>query len=388
MPMGSEKVMKVLLAPDKFKGSLTAAEVAAHLADGLLARGISVDELPLADGGDGSVAAAIAAGFAAVPVTVATATGHPHTTQIALGTTDQDTPTAVVEVANTCGLHTLPGGHLAPLAATSTGVGQAVRVAVEHGARRIVLALGGSASTDGGAGLLAALGVVFRDGTGHDIQIAGGTLPRIATVDRTGLLDLTGIDLVIASDVANPLTGPHGAAAVYGPQKGATPDQVAALDAGLQHLVQALTVLRSDAAALAREPGAGAAGGLGFAGLLLGGQIVSGADYFLDLLDFDHRVADCDMVITGEGRIDDQTRHGKLPAVVAHRSRPRPVIAVVGHSDLSAAAADEMCLTAVYALTDHTSDNPAGDPQLSRHLLTQIARTMPLAPPKPVSSSV
>jgi glycerate kinase len=385
--MGSEKVMKVLLAPDKFKGSLTAAEVAAHLGDGLLARGFTVDELPLADGGDGSVAAAIAAGFREVPVTVAAATGRPHQTQIAVSD-DQAVVTAVVEVANTCGLHTLPGGRLAPLTASSAGVGQAIRHALDCGARRVVLALGGSASTDGGAGLLAALGVAFRDDSGRDIQIAGGTLNRIVTVDVTGLLDLTGIDLVIASDVANPLIGPHGAAAVYGPQKGATPDDVAALDAGLRHLVDHLTVLRPDAPELAREPGAGAAGGLGFAGLLLGGRIVSGADYFLDLLDFDNRVADCDVVITGEGRIDDQTLHGKLPAVVAQRSRPRPVVAVVGRSDLSAAAADEMGLTAVYALTDHTSGNPAADPQLSRRLLAQIAREIPLAPHRPVSSSV
>lgn len=249
-----------------------------------------------------------------------------------------------------------------------------------------MLALGGSASTDGGAGMLAELGVKFRDGTGRDIQIAGGTLQRIATVDPTGLLDLTGVDLVIASDVANPLTGPHGAAAVYGPQKGATPDDVADLDAGLRHLVDHLTVLRSDAATLAQEPGAGAAGGLGFAGLLLGGRIVSGADYFLDLLDFDRRVADCDVVITGEGRIDDQTLHGKLPAVVARRSLPRPVIAVVGRSDISAAAADEMGLTAVHALTDHTEQNPAGDPQLSRSLLTELARTIPLAAERSVPS--
>jgi glycerate kinase len=386
--MGSEKVMKVLLAPDKFKGSLTAAEVASRLGDGLRFRGVTVDELPLADGGDGSVDAAIAAGFQPVPVTVPAATGRPHTTRIALGADSDAHPvTAVVEVANTCGLHTLPGGRLAPLAATSAGVGQAVRHAVEHhGARRIVLALGGSASTDGGAGLLAELGMAFRDGAGRTIQIAGGTLQRIATVDPSGLLDLTAVDLVIASDVANPLTGPHGAAAVYGPQKGATPEDVATLDAGLRHLVENLTVLRSDAPALAQQPGAGAAGGLGFAGLLLGGRIVSGADYFLDLLDFDRRVADCDVVITGEGRIDDQTLHGKLPAVVAQRSRPRPVIAVVGRSDISAAAANEMGLAAVHALTDHTDHNPAGDPRLSRSLLTQLARTIPLAPERSVSS--
>lgn len=372
--------MKILIAPDKFKGSLTAADVAARLGQGLLARGHTVDELPLADGGDGSVDAAIAAGFRMVSVTVAAATGRPHTTQIAVSDTDEEVVTAVVEVANTCGLHTLPGGRLAPLAASSTGIGQAVRVAVEHGARRIVLALGGSASTDGGAGLLAALGVVFRDGHGRVIPAAGGTLGRIATIDEAGLIDLTGIELVIASDVANPLTGPDGAAAVYGPQKGAGPDEIAALDAGLQNLVDRLTGWRPEATVLAMQPGAGAAGGLGFAGLVLGGRIVSGADFFLDLLDFDRRVAGCDLVITGEGRMDNQTRHGKLPAVVAQRSRPRPVIAIVGHSDLAAAAARRMGLAAVHALTDHTDQNPAGNPGLSRRLLTDLARTIPLVP--------
>lgn len=378
--MESEDVMKVLLAPDKFKGSLTAAQVADRLGDGLRSRGVAVDELPLADGGDGSVDAAIAAGFDAVPVTVAAATGRPHTTRIALSDGRLGPVTAVVEVANTCGLHTLPGGRPAPLAATSSGVGQAVRSAVERGARRVVLALGGSASTDGGAGLLAELGVAFRDRAGRIIQVAGGTLSRIVAVDPAGLLDLTGIDLVVAGDVANPLTGPNGAAAVYGPQKGATPADVAVLDAGLRHLVVQLTGIRPEAAVLADTAGAGAAGGLGFAGLLLGGRIVSGADFFLDLLDFDRRVADCDVVITGEGRIDDQTLNGKLPAVVARRSRPRPVIAVVGRSDLTATAADAMGLTAVHALTDHTDRNPAGDPDLSGHLLTALARTIPLAP--------
>jgi glycerate kinase len=366
--------MRVLLAPDKFKGSLTAAQVAAHIGRGLRARGVHTTELPLADGGDGSVDAAIAAGFEPVPVTVAGATGRPHTAQIAR----HPGGTAVVEVANTCGLHTLPGGHLAPLAASSTGAGQAVRAAIEHGARRVVLALGGSASTDGGAGLLAALGAVFRDQSGRTIDIAGGTLPRIATIDLTGLPDLTGIDLIIAGDVTNPLTGPTGAAAVYGPQKGATDQDITTLEQGLTRLIDLLTPHRPDAADHARTPGAGAAGGLGFAGLLLGGRIVSGADYFLDLLGFDGRLAGCDLVITGEGRIDQQTRHGKLPAIIARRAHPRPVIAVVGRSDLSPAAATAMGLTAVHALTELTDRNPAHDPALSGALLEQLGRTLHL----------
>jgi glycerate kinase len=266
--------MKVLIAPDKFKGSLTAAEVAHHLGTGLSQRGITVGALPLADGGDGSVAAAVAAGFRPVEVDVATATGQRHTATIAF-----DGVTAVVEVANTCGLHTLPAGALAPLTASSAGLGDAVRAALALSAKRIVLALGGSASTDGGTCLLAVLGAQFRDETGRPVPADGGSLARIHDVDLRALLDLGHTEIVIATDVVNPLTGPDGAAAVYGPQKGADPTQVAALDAGLRHLVDRLAAAgRPDARRLAATPGAGAAGGLGFAGLLLGGRAVSGAD--------------------------------------------------------------------------------------------------------------
>ena len=173
--------MKVLIAPDKFKGSLTAAEVARHLGTGLEQRGVTTRALPLADGGDGSVAAAVAAGFRAVEVDVAAATGERHTATIAF-----DGATAVVEVANTCGLHTLPAGTLAPLTSSSAGIGDAVRTAVTLGATRIVLALGGSASTDGGTGMLAVLGAVFRDEAGRPVAAAGGSLHRIHTVDLGG----------------------------------------------------------------------------------------------------------------------------------------------------------------------------------------------------------
>ena len=295
--------MKVLIAPDKFKGSLTAAEVARHLGTGLQQRGVTTRALPLADGGDGSIAAAVAAGFRPVDVDVATATGQRHTATIAF-----DGVTAVVEVANTCGLHTLPAETLAPLRSSSAGLGDAVRAARQLEAKRIVLALGGSASTDGGTGMLAVLGAVFRDEAGQPVTPEGGSLGRIHTVDLAGLPDLSTTEIVIASDVQNPLTGPDGAAAVYGPQKGADPDQVVALDAGLTHLVDRLVACgHPTARQLAVTAGAGAAGGLGFAGLLLGGHAVSGADFFLDLLQFEAHLDGCDLVITGEGRIDDQT---------------------------------------------------------------------------------
>ena len=197
--------MKVLLAPDKFKGTLTAAEVVHHLSSGLTARGISYNGLPLADGGDGSVEAAIAAGYQAIPVTVSNALGEKHQAIAAF-----DGSTAVIEVANTCGLHTLPAGTLAPLDASSRGVGEAITDMLELGATRLILALGGSASTDGGAGMLAALGAVFLDKFRRPITtIAGGSLGQIQSVDTSNLADLSHIDIVIAGDVQNPLTGPE-----------------------------------------------------------------------------------------------------------------------------------------------------------------------------------
>lgn len=368
--------MKVLLAPDKFKGSLTAAQVVHHLGSGLGQRGVEYRGLPLADGGDGSVAAAVEAGFRPYEIAAADATGEPHTATVAF-----DGRTAVVEVANTCGLHTLPAGTLAPLTSSSTGFGDALNAALRLGARRIVLALGGSASTDGGAGMLAALGVVFRDQSGETLEVNGGSLRDVHDVDASGLPDLSRVEIVIASDVQNPLTGSTGAAAVYGPQKGATPQQVDQLDAGLAHLVTTLTATFPDADRLAASPGAGAAGGLGFAGMLLGGRAVSGADYFLDLLNFEEHLQDCDLVITGEGRMDDQTLHGKLPAIVARRAAPIPTIAVVGRSDISEPARLTMGLTAVHAITDLTEQDPATDPALSARLLEKAGLTIALPTP-------
>ncbi|GAA1024541.1 MULTISPECIES: glycerate kinase [Amycolatopsis] len=355
--------MKVLLAPDKFKGSLSAAEVAAHLADGLADRGIDSHPLTLADGGDGSVAAALSSGFRPVPITVSGATGQLRRSVLAF-----DGTTAVVEVASTCGLQTLPDGP-APLSASSRGFGEALGRAIELGPRRVVLALGGSASTDGGAGMLAALGAVFTDRHGRRMETLNGrTLPAVAAIDLPRL----DVEIVIATDVRNPLLGPSGAAAVYGPQKGAAPADIAYLNAGLDHFVQL-----ADARSLADTPGAGAAGGIGFAALLLGGKIVSGADFFLDLLDFPTALRSCDLVVTGEGRIDSQTAEGKLAAAVARRSDGVPVIAVVGHSVLAREDAAALGLSAVHALTNYSTD-PAADPRLSGELLRRIARTIEL----------
>lgn len=372
------KRVRALIAPDKFKGSLTAGEVADALAAGLrsasgftgAAGTIHCELLPLADGGDGSVDAAVASGFTRRSYTVSGPTGQPVQASIAF-----DGATAVVEVANTCGLGLLPGGTLDPLGASSRGFGEAVLFALSLKPARIVLALGGSASTDGGMGMLTALGYSFRDADGRQLYGSGGALAQIHSIQRTALPELADTELVVASDVHNPLLGAHGAPAVFGPQKGAGPEEIASLDKGLEHFVTGLTAAGiTEADRLAQHDGAGSAGGIGYACLLLGAKQVSGADYFLDLLDFNARKDTCDVVVTGEGSLDEQTLAGKLPAAVARRSGSRPVIAVAGRSLLPQERWSEMDLTRVYTLADYTDQDSANDPGLSAALLRRIGK--------------
>ena len=357
--------MHVLIAPDKFKGSLTAGEVAEHLCVGLERSGVRCTTLPLADGGDGSVAAGLAAGMRARTTTVADALGSPRQTTFALGG-----GTAIVEVADSCGLATLPAGRLAPMTASSSGFGQAIRCAVADGARRVVLALGGSASTDGGTGMLAALGYTFYDRSGRTVVPGAGNLGDIDVVSADDAVDLSGVELVVANDVTNPLTGTSGAAVVFGPQKGAGAAEIDVLDSGLENLVAA--VYRSghhEARTWSQVPGAGAAGGCGFAALLLGARMACGADYFLDLLGFDELVRDADIVITGEGRLDDQTLAGKLPAAVAGRSLPRPVIAVVGRNDVTSTGG---LFAEVHSVSDIAAADTSRDPVRTADTLRDI----------------
>ena len=268
--------MRVLIAPDKFKGSLTAAEVADHLAKGLAESGAHTRTLPLADGGDGSIAAAVASGFHPLAVRVHGATGHPRDAIVAFSD-----DTAIVEVANTCGLATLPGGIRAAMSASSYGFGEAILAALTRSPRRLVLALGGSASTDGGIGMLAAFGYRFLDRSGRPLAPIAQNLDLIHCVDDQRAYDFSGIELVVAGDVTSPLSGLTGAATIFGPQKGATAAQVHQLDTGLNNLVEAFTRSGFDrAAADSRAPGSGAAGGIGFATMLLDASMVSGAESF------------------------------------------------------------------------------------------------------------
>ncbi|VVJ19001.1 Glycerate kinase (EC [Amycolatopsis camponoti] len=340
--------MKVLVAPDKFKGSLTAAEVASAVASGLadVHPGLAVRVLPVADGGDGTVDAAVAAGFRRVRVPARGPTGEPVTASYAVRG-----DTAVVELAEASGLHRLPGA-LAPLTATSAGTGDVLAAAVRAGCRRIVLGVGGSACTDGGAGMLAALGARLLDAAGRDLPPGGEALSRLASVDLSRL-DLSGVDIELASDVDNPLYGPHGAASVYGPQKGASPGDVETLDAALRHWASQV------GPEFAAKPGAGAAGGVGFAAMaVLGARMRPGIELLLDLLGFDAALSGAALVITGEGSLDRQTLSGKAPAGVARAAAARgiPCVAVSGRCRLSSGELAEAGISAAYALTDLEPD--------------------------------
>lgn len=335
----------VLVAPDKFKGSLTAAEVAAHVAAGLrrAVPGVAVETLPVADGGDGTVDAAVAAGFERRETEVAGPLGRPVTAAFAVRG-----DTAVVEMAEASGLRRLPAGTFAPLTASTHGSGELLRAALDSGARTVVLGVGGSATTDGGAGMLTALGARFLDERGEPVGPGGGGLLDLGEADLTGLDPrLASVDLILAGDVDNPLTGPHGAAAVYGPQKGASPAEVTLLDAALTRLA---AVLAPD---LASRPGAGAAGGVGYAALLLGARFRAGIEVVLDVLGFADALDRADLVITGEGALDEQTLRGKAPAGVAAAARAagKEVIAVCGRLTLPPETLQRAGITAAYPLT-------------------------------------
>ena len=347
--------MKIVVAPDKFKGSLPATKVAAAIAAGLHAGrpGAEVVTIPVADGGEGTVDAAVAAGYERVPVTAAGPAGDPVEASYA-----RRGEVAVVELAGVCGLARLPGGRPAPLTASSFGAGEVLRAALEAGARRIILGVGGSASTDGGAGLLQALGARVLDTSGEPVRPGGAALREVAALDLTGLhRALYPADIILAADVDNPLTGPDGAAEVYGPQKGASPAGVAALDAGLRRW--AAVVAAAVGRDWSRTPGAGAAGGVGFAALaVLGATRRPGIELVLDLAGFETALDGADLVITGEGSLDAQSLAGKTPVGVARAAARRgiAVVAVAGRSTLREAELAAAGIAAVYPLTDLEPD--------------------------------
>jgi glycerate kinase len=349
---------RVVVAPDKFKGSLTAAEVAAAVAAGLIRGGFTgeIEALPVADGGDGTVAAAVSAGFRRVELGVRGPVGKNVTASYALLG-----DTAVIEAAQACGLALLPAGCLAPLTATSRGVGELILTAIRMGAKRIVLGVGGVATTDGGAGLLQALGARLADDKGRELPPGGAALARLATLDLARLRDLSGVEFLLASDVDNPLLGPAGAAAVYGPQKGASAEEVRLLEAGLRRWADVTEAAAGGPVPVRDAPGAGAAGGIGFAALLfLGARMRPGIELLLELASFGSRLDGARLVITGEGSLDEQTLHGKAPVGVARAASAHdpavPVVAVAGRCTLTPDELRAAGIARAYALSDIESD--------------------------------
>jgi glycerate 2-kinase len=346
---------RVLVAPDKFKGSLPASGVADAVARGIRAvrPDAQVVALPVADGGDGTLAAALTAGYDRVPVTVTGPTGDTVTTAYA-----RRGGTAVVEMADACGLVRLPGGTPAPLTASSRGLGEVMLAALEAGCEDVVLGIGGSASTDGGAGLLEALGVRLLDEAGRPLPPGGAALSSLAQLDRSGLHPgALSTRFVVASDVDNPLLGPDGAAAAYGPQKGASTDDVAILDRALARWADVVTGL--GVGDHRDVPGAGAAGGVGLAALaLLGAELRPGIDLLLDLLGFDDLLPGSALVVTGEGSLDEQSLHGKAPVGVARRAGAGgvPVVAVCGRRLLDPETLRTVGIASAYSLLDLEPD--------------------------------
>lgn len=341
---------KVVLIPDSFKGTMSSAQICGILAEELRAAqpGAEVVSIPVADGGEGTVDAMLAA---VGGERIETACCGPFMERIIGFYGLLPDGTAVIEMAAAAGLP-LVGDHLRPDRTTTYGVGELIADALERGARRLVIGLGGSATNDGGCGAAAALGVQFFKEDGTAFVPTGGTLSEIAHISLAELSPaLREAEIVTMCDIDNPLCGPAGASAVFAPQKGATPEMVDTLDAGLRHLAKIVKKdLQRD---ILRIPGGGAAGGMG-AGTVafFGSTLQMGIETVLDVTDFDTVAADADLIITGEGRLDAQSLRGKVVIGVARRAKKLgvPVAALVGAAERGIADAYKAGVSGVFPI--------------------------------------
>lgn len=362
--------MHVVVAPDKFKGSLQAGQVAEAVSEGLR-RGLpelDVRLLPVADGGDGTLDAVRSAGYVRHAVTVSGPTGEPVATAFAM-----NGDTAVVELADACGLARLPAGRPEPMRSSSHGLGELIAAALDAGARTVVLGVGGSASTDGGAGMLAALGARITDVRGEPVEPGGEGIAAAARLDLGELQRrVRGATFVLASDVDNPLLGARGAAAVYAEQKGAGPEQVHRLEDSMRRWSELVAaVIGTDHSG---QPGAGAAGGVGFGALAaLGAKRRSGIGAVLELIGLHEQLRGARLVVTGEGSLDEQSLHGKAPVGVAEAAARAgvPTVAVAGRCKLQPEACEGAGLRAVYSLAELQPD-----PATSMREAPELLRTL------------
>jgi len=356
-----------VIAPQAFKGSITALGAAQAMSEGVLrvVEDATTDLVPVADGGDGTLETLVEGSGGEIRVSEVTG---PLGERIdapwgAMG----DGDTAVIEMARTSGLALVPPDRRDPRGTTTYGLGEAIKHALDAGFRTFIVGIGGSATNDAGAGMAQALGVRLLDGAGSELAPGGAALAQLERIDTSGLDPRAReSQFMVACDVTNPLTGPEGASAIYGPQKGATPDMVAQLDAALLHFAE---IAKRDTGADVNDvTGAGAAGGLGGGFIVfLGASLRAGVDIVLDTVDLDRHLEGADLVITGEGCLDHQTVYNKAPIGVAARAKPKgiPVIAISGslgegfrdvhHHGIDAAVA----ITSAPMTLDESTENAA-----------------------------
>ncbi|HAS6142259.1 TPA: glycerate kinase [Vibrio vulnificus] len=352
--------MKIVIAPDSYKESLTAMDVAIAIEKGF--KQVLPDahyvKLPMADGGEGTVQSMVdATGGTIIEHTVTGPLGQRVDGFFGLL---GEGKTAVIEMAAASGLHLVTPDQRNPLITTTFGTGELIKAALDHGVEHIIVGIGGSATNDGGIGMAQALGIKLLDAHGNALGHGGGELAKLATIDCSQLDPrLAQVRLEVACDVDNPLCGTKGASTVFGPQKGATPEMVTILDENLAHYA---TVIKQQLGVDVRDmAGAGAAGGMGAALLgLLNAELRPGIEIVMDAVHLDEIVADADLVITGEGRIDSQTIHGKTPIGVARTAKKHglPVIGIAGCLSADCGVVHEHGLDAVFAVVNRSVDLP------------------------------
>ncbi|MEG6568786.1 glycerate kinase [Thermoanaerobacterium thermosaccharolyticum] len=344
--------MKILVAPDSFKGSLSSKEVLKAISEGIRrAVNAEIVGVPIADGGEGTVDALIASlGGRIVDVDVVGPLGNVVKSFFGI----LNDGTAVIEVAASSGLSLVQDNMRNPLITTTYGVGQLIKEALDKGCRKFIIGLGGSATNDGGAGMIQALGVKLLDEDGKDIPYGGGNLHKLKKIDISSIdKRVYESSFIVASDVTNPLCGEYGASAVYGPQKGATPEMVEILDDNLRHYASVVKeTLGKD---FSDVPGAGAAGGLGFSLMaFLNAKIRSGIDIVMEASNIDEKIKSCDIVITGEGNTDFQTAYGKAPAGIARIAKKygKPVVILSGGLGKNYKNLYDVGVTSMFSIVD------------------------------------
>jgi len=376
--------MKIVIAPDSFKESLSAQGVAQAIRSGmqLVLKDAEFILLPVADGGEGTTDALVAATNGSFKQQLAT--GPLSNPLMASWGLLGNSNSAVIETAAASGLDLVVPEQRNPLLATSYGTGELIMAALEHKVEHIILGLGGSATNDGGVGLLQALGAKFLDAKGNNISVGGAGLAQLASVDLASMDPrLAKVRFEVACDVDNPLTGERGASAIFGPQKGADKQMVAQLDKNLAHLAAILK--RDTGIDISTAPGSGAAGGIGAAMLLMAQvELKSGIDIVLDAVQFESHIQGADLVITGEGQIDGQTASGKTPVGVARRAKLLnvPVIAVAGSLAAEADKVRSAGIDAIFSVVPGVTDLPSALRDASDNLTktaANIARIWQLA---------